>query len=79
MTSTAAGPDQPGLAAARTTGASVVRGGIWNLVARVLPQVYVLIISVAAARFLGADGMDAPLAGRPGAPQLALELPMKSP
>jgi hypothetical protein len=43
MTTTAAGPDQPGLAAARTTGASVVRGGVWNLVARVL--------------FLGPDGM----------------------
>jgi O-antigen/teichoic acid export membrane protein len=57
MTSTAAGPEQPGLAAARTTGANVVRGGIWNLVARVLPQAYVLIISVAAARFLGPDGM----------------------
>lgn len=57
MTSTAAGPDQPGLAAARTTGASVVRGGVWNVAARALPQVYVLIISVAAARFLGPDGM----------------------
>jgi O-antigen/teichoic acid export membrane protein len=57
MTSTAAGPDQPGLAAARTTGASVVRGGTWNLVARVLPQACVLIISVAAARFLGPHGM----------------------
>jgi O-antigen/teichoic acid export membrane protein len=57
MTSTAAGPEQPGLAAARTTGASVVRGGMWNLVARVLPQAYVLFISVAAARFLGPDGM----------------------
>jgi O-antigen/teichoic acid export membrane protein len=57
MTTTAAGSDQPGLAAARTTGASVMRGGVWNLVARFLPQVYVLIISVAAARFLGPAGM----------------------
>jgi O-antigen/teichoic acid export membrane protein len=50
-------PHEPGLAAAQTTGASVVRGGMWNLVARTLPQVYVLVISVVAARFLGPDGM----------------------
>lgn len=46
-----------GGAAARTTGASVLRGTAWSTVARVLPQVYVLITSVVAARFLGPDGM----------------------
>jgi O-antigen/teichoic acid export membrane protein len=46
-----------GEAAARTTGATVLRGTAWSTVARVLPQVYALISSVAAARFLGPDGM----------------------
>jgi O-antigen/teichoic acid export membrane protein len=51
----------PGLndrsAAEATTGASVMRGGAWNFVSRLLPQLYVLIVSVVAARFLGPDGM----------------------
>lgn len=46
-----------GEAALHTTGASVLRGTAWSATARVLPQVYVLITSVVAARFLGPDGM----------------------
>ena len=44
-------------AAAATTGGSVLRGGLWNMSSRILPQVYLVCISVAAARFLGPDGM----------------------
>jgi O-antigen/teichoic acid export membrane protein len=44
-------------AAEATTGASVLRGGAWNFFSRLLPQLYVLIVSVVAARFLGPDGM----------------------
>jgi O-antigen/teichoic acid export membrane protein len=40
-----------------TTGASVIRGGAWNFTSRILPQLYVLVVSVVAARFLGPDGM----------------------
>jgi O-antigen/teichoic acid export membrane protein len=46
-----------GEAAARTTGGSVLRGSAWNVAARIVPQFYVLIMSVVAARFLGPDGM----------------------
>ena len=44
-------------AAAATMGSSVLGGGAWQALSRLLPQVYVLLISVAAARFLGPDGM----------------------
>jgi O-antigen/teichoic acid export membrane protein len=44
-------------AAEATTGASVMRGGAWNFMSRALPQVYVLIVSIVAARFLGPNGM----------------------
>jgi O-antigen/teichoic acid export membrane protein len=47
-------PDPAGLAAA-TGGDSVVRGGAWNSASRLIPQLYVLAISVAGARFLGAE------------------------
>jgi O-antigen/teichoic acid export membrane protein len=40
-----------------TTGSSVVRGGLWKMLSNALPQVYALVISVAAARYLGPDGM----------------------
>lgn len=43
--------------ASGTTGMSVMRGGIWNGVSLTLPQLWSLVISVAAARFLGPDGM----------------------
>ena len=37
----------------RTTGASVARGGLWNAAARAIPIVYVVVLSISAARFLG--------------------------
>lgn len=44
-------------AASATTGASVMRSASWLFVSRMLPQFYVLLQSVVAARFLGPDGM----------------------
>ena len=43
--------------AAATTGASVVRGGLWKMLANALPQLYALVLSVVAARYLGPSGM----------------------
>ena len=40
-------------AATNTTGASVISGGLWNSLNQTLPQGFALVISVAAARFLG--------------------------
>jgi O-antigen/teichoic acid export membrane protein len=48
----AAGPVQSE-AAARTTGASVLRGGGWNAASLVIPQLYLFATSIIAARFLG--------------------------
>ncbi len=48
-----AGPD----AAAATTGASVLAGGVWKTASTLVPQLYVLAQSIAAARFLGPRGM----------------------
>jgi O-antigen/teichoic acid export membrane protein len=42
-------------AAARTTGASLFGGGVWNSVAGLLPQLYTVAVSIAAARFLGPE------------------------
>jgi O-antigen/teichoic acid export membrane protein len=39
-------------AAARTTGATVVRGGLWTALSHVVPQLYVLALTIAAARLL---------------------------
>ncbi len=44
----------PGVA---TTGATVLGGSAWSLAGRIVPQAYVLVVSVAAARFLGPDGL----------------------
>jgi O-antigen/teichoic acid export membrane protein len=44
-------------AAAATTGEALLVGGLWSTASRVVPQLYVLILSVAAARFLGPEGM----------------------
>ena len=44
-------------AADATTSASVLRGSAWSFAARGLPQAYVLLISVLAARYLGPAGM----------------------
>lgn len=38
-----------------TTGASVLRGGAWNVAGTFVPQLSLLAISIAAARFLGPD------------------------
>jgi len=40
-----------------TTGRSVVAGGLWQLTSYAIPQVYTIVMSVVAARFLGPDGM----------------------
>jgi O-antigen/teichoic acid export membrane protein len=44
-------------AAAATTGSTLLAGGLWSIASRVVPQVYTLILSIAAARFLGPEGM----------------------
>jgi O-antigen/teichoic acid export membrane protein len=44
-------------AAAATTGRSVARGGAWLLVARFVPQLQILVVSVVAAHYLGPDLM----------------------
>lgn len=46
-----------GVGASATTGASVLRGGLWSTTSVVLPQLYTMGLSVAAARALGPDGM----------------------
>jgi O-antigen/teichoic acid export membrane protein len=38
-----------------TTGAAVLRGGAWSLASRVTAQVYLAVLSIAGARFLGPD------------------------
>ena len=43
--------------AAETTGRAVGRAGAWNAFSHLIPQVYLLVQSVAAARFLGPDDM----------------------
>jgi O-antigen/teichoic acid export membrane protein len=43
--------------AAASTGSSVLRGGFWFTASRLIPQLYSLAISIAAARFLGPSGM----------------------
>lgn len=42
-------------AAAATTGASVLGGGLWQMASRILPQFSTLLLSIAVARFLGVD------------------------
>src|SRR4051812_9084537 len=41
--------------AAATTGGALIRGGAWQSAATLMPQLYTLVISVAAARFLGPE------------------------
>src|SRR5439155_8206402 len=50
-------PAPVGEAARRTTGASVLGGGAWTTTSMLLPQLYVLAMSVMAARFLGPEEM----------------------
>ena len=40
-----------------TSGGAVLRGGLWYLASRLVPQFYSLVIAIAAARFLGPDDM----------------------
>lgn len=40
-----------------TSGGTVLRGGLWHMANLVVPQLYSLIASVVAARFLGAEAM----------------------
>lgn len=42
-------------AAASTTAGSLFRGAAWNTTSRIVPQLYVLAISIAGARLLGAE------------------------
>lgn len=51
----AAEPEPTAGAAAATSSRALVAGGLWSTAARVIPQLYTLVILVAAARFLGAD------------------------
>jgi O-antigen/teichoic acid export membrane protein len=48
---------EPFDAAGATTGASVLRGSAWSVLSSLLPQIYVVVQSVVAARFLGPVGM----------------------
>lgn len=45
----------PSEAATRTTGVSVLGGGLWNMASRAIPQIYLLVVSIAAARYLGPE------------------------
>lgn len=49
--------DEPATTASATGGASVIRGGIWTTAGQVLPQLYVIVGSIVAARVLGAAGV----------------------
>ena len=44
-------------AAARMTGATVVRGGAWTATSHVVPQLYVLALSNTASYALAANGL----------------------
>jgi len=44
-------------AADATSGASVVRGGLWSAATNVVPQFFTLAVSIAGARFLGPSGL----------------------
>jgi O-antigen/teichoic acid export membrane protein len=59
QTPTSAEADPPTAAdqLGHTTGASVISGGLWSIISRVVPQVQLLALSIIAARYLGPDGM----------------------
>ncbi|MGB2874478.1 MAG: polysaccharide biosynthesis C-terminal domain-containing protein [Gaiellaceae bacterium] len=52
-----AGASEPLDAAAATTGATVLSGSAWKAASLALPQLYALVQSIVAARFLGPSGM----------------------
>jgi O-antigen/teichoic acid export membrane protein len=47
--------DRAATASSATTGASVARGGVWEIAGNLLPQVYVFVVSAVVARHLGAS------------------------
>src|SRR4051794_36595417 len=49
--------EPPGGELGRTSGASVVSGGLWSILSRILPQLQLLALSIIAARYLGPDAM----------------------
>ena len=49
--------DEEAWAIPATTGASVLGGGLWQVVSATLPQLYTLVVSVVAARYLGPEGL----------------------
>src|SRR5919206_3457231 len=61
METRASAPREPGEvkseAAEATSGASVLRGGMWSAASFVIPQFFTLAVSVAGARFLGPSGL----------------------
>jgi O-antigen/teichoic acid export membrane protein len=64
METRASAPNEPGevkspksAAAEATSGASVLRGGMWSAASFVIPQFFTLAVSVAGARFLGPSGL----------------------
>jgi O-antigen/teichoic acid export membrane protein len=44
-------------AATATTGSSVLRGSFWSVASTIVPQLFVLVMSIVAARFLGPEDM----------------------
>ena len=50
-------PEAKPTAADATSGASVVRGGIWSAAANIFPQFFTMAVSIAGARFLGPSGL----------------------
>lgn len=44
-------------AATATSGVGVLKGGLWSSLSKVLPQIYTLVQSAVAARYLGLEGM----------------------
>ena len=48
--------EEPRGAASATTGSSVLRGGLWYVATYGVPQAYTFVVSILAARFLGAAG-----------------------
>src|SRR2546421_1789043 len=62
METRASAPEKPvgeakSEAADATSGASVVRGGIWSAASNLFPQFFTMAVSIAGARFLGPSGL----------------------
>src|SRR3954471_19128101 len=48
---------EPELDLGATSAPSIVSGGLWTLLSRVLPQAQLLVLSIVVARYLGPDEM----------------------